>query len=219
MPTRARKSKPIILRQSKAVAALTEELRREHRCHTVILYGSRARGDHSPQSDYDLLGIRKNGAVRHLARRMGRAYVDAFVYPERKVRTSELLRIQGGRVLFEKRGFGEALLRRVNRRYALGPKALNADEKAVLKHWAQKMLIRATKADTEGHFRRAWLLTALLEDYFALRGLWYEGPKLSLRWLQHHDPAIASLFAKALSPDAPLSHIATLAAAVTAAAP
>lgn len=197
------------------LAGLADELKRHHGCHTVILYGSRARGDHLAESDYDLVGIRRTGRVRHLARRIGRAYVDAFVYPEPKATPSELLRIRDGRVLIQKHGFGDALLARISRYHARGPKPLTSDEVTVLRHWAQKMLDRAKRGDTEGHFRRAWLLNALLEDYFALRGLWYEGPKLSLTWLQHHDPSTASLFARALKPGAGLSQIAKLAAAVT----
>lgn len=78
------------------------------------------------------------------------------------------------------------------------------------------MLDRAKRGDIEGHFRRAWLLNALLEDYFALRGLWYEGPKRSFEWLRDHDPETASLFAKALKPGARLAQIAKLATAVSA---
>jgi len=36
------------------------------------------------------------------------------------------------------------------------------------------MALRMRRSDIEGNFRRAWLLTALLEDYFRLRGMWYQ---------------------------------------------
>jgi len=127
-----------------------------------------------------------------------------------------LLRIRGGRVLLEKRGFGTALLKRLARRYARGPARLSPEEVNLRKHWARKMLQRIRRADAEGKFRRAWLLTTLLEDYFVLRGLWYEGSKLSLRWLRRHEPAVASLFTKALRLGAKLSCIVELAAVVTA---
>ena len=35
-----------------------KHLRDDEDCHTVILYGSRARGDAGPDSDYDLIGFR-----------------------------------------------------------------------------------------------------------------------------------------------------------------
>jgi Nucleotidyltransferase domain len=202
--------------QNAVVARLADELKRHHACHTVIVYGSRARGDHTAESDYDLLGIAPRGPVRHLARRIGRAYVDAFVYPQRKATPSALLRIRGGQVVFQRSGFGDALLKRIERYHARGPKPLTAEEIALRRHWARKMLERARRGDTESHFRRAWLLSALLEDYFAFRDLWYEGPKVSLKWLHVHDPDMASLYAKALEPGARLSQIAKLARAVTA---
>ncbi|MBL7543946.1 MAG: nucleotidyltransferase domain-containing protein [Bdellovibrionaceae bacterium] len=40
---------------------LTQELTDKHKCHTVILYGSHARGDATLHSDYDLMGVRKSG--------------------------------------------------------------------------------------------------------------------------------------------------------------
>lgn len=195
---------------------LVQELKRHYRCHTVILYSSRARADHSPASDYDLVVIPRKGIVKHLARRIGRVYVDAFVYPQSKATPSELLRIRDGRVICQQHGFGDSLLRRIDRYHVRGPKPLKPDEITLRTLWVRKMLDRAKRSDIEGHFRRAWLLNALLEDYFVLRGMWYEGPKLSLQWLQGNDPETAILFAMALRPGARLSRIEKLATKVTA---
>ena len=46
------------------------EMNTAHRCHTVILYGSRARGDATAASDYDPIGFRKSGAAIRDARRV-----------------------------------------------------------------------------------------------------------------------------------------------------
>src|SRR4051794_38471595 len=67
--------------------------------------------------------------------------------------------------------------------FQAGPKKLPADEIEARKTWARKMLARARQGDTEGDYRRSWLLMALLEDYFVIRGDWYHGPKKALRWL------------------------------------
>ncbi len=40
---------------------LFTELTDRHGCHTVILYGSRARRDFSDESDYDVVGFRTAG--------------------------------------------------------------------------------------------------------------------------------------------------------------
>ena len=47
--------------ESQILEAITQELCDQHGCHTVILYGSRARGDATEASDYDILGIRDSG--------------------------------------------------------------------------------------------------------------------------------------------------------------
>jgi hypothetical protein len=72
------------------------------------------------------------------------------------------------------------------------------------------MLERAKRADPEGNYRRHWVLTALLEDYFLLRGKWFEGPKKSLRWLEQFDKAAFEAFGTALEPGADLEAISCL---------
>jgi hypothetical protein len=201
--------------KDRTLTRLVRDMRDKHGCHTVILYGSRARGDASATSDYDLIGFRKSGAVRHDARALGRAFLDAFIYPEKDTKAAELLHLRDGVVLFQTKNFGDKLLARIARVHAKGPKPLTAEEKRVRIVWARKMLARARWQDTEGNFRRAWLLTALLEDYFALRGLWYEGPKMAFGWLKQHAPKIARLYGSALKPGAKLSAISKLVTAVT----
>lgn len=83
-----------------------------HGCHTVILYGSRARGDATLQSDVDLLCVREAGPAVRDARIVDGLYLDAFIYPEATLRKLEpsLLRVLGGIVVCERGGFGSALL-------------------------------------------------------------------------------------------------------------
>lgn len=66
--------------------------------------------------------------------------------------------------------------------------------------WAAKMIERTSGGHIEANYRRVWLLTALLEDYFQLRGLWYWGPKQSFSWLMAHDRAAFEAFECALQP-------------------
>jgi hypothetical protein len=42
----------------------------------------------------------------------------------------------------------------------------------------------------------------LVEDYFALRGMWYQGPKKSFQWLREFDAATHRAFENALKPSA-----------------
>lgn len=197
------------------LSKLVQDLRRKHKCHTLILYGSRARGEGNAASDYDLIGFRKSGAmVVHDARKIGRTYLDAFIYPEKFAKAPELLRARDGIVLFQQGKFGDRLLARLERLYERGPTKLTASEKAARKVWIRKMLDRAKQNDVEGNFRRAWLLYLLLEDYFALRDMWYEGPKAGFKWLRANKPPLSQLFERALRPNAKLSDVEKLARAV-----
>ena len=67
-----------------ALAEIVQTLTVGHGCHAVILYGSRARGDFQPTSDWDVAGIREAGATAPLrvARALYGAWLDAFVYAE-----------------------------------------------------------------------------------------------------------------------------------------
>jgi len=56
------------------------------------------------------------------------------------------------------------------------------------------MLRRCNGNNTEELYRRTWLITDALENYFLMRDKWFEGPKLGLRWLADNDPQIFELF-------------------------
>lgn len=186
-------------------------------CHSVMLYGSRARGTHTANSDYDVLGIRDGGVVERDARYWNGVYLDVFIYPESKILNPDasLLHLRGGVVVTERDTIVTRLLEKLDTLFAAGPAALPQDEKQARRTWAWKMLDRARVGDAEGDLRRHWLLHALLEDYFLLRDQWYLGPKESLRWLNHQHPEIHDAFAEALQPGADLEKIATLVRMVT----
>ncbi|HVY47103.1 MAG TPA: nucleotidyltransferase domain-containing protein [Minicystis sp.] len=198
------------------LGVLAAELARAHGCHTVIVYGSRARGDATAGSDWDLAGIRAEAPRLRDARRVHGALLDAFVYPDAAIDElgPELLKLTGGRVVFEQGGAGARWLARAAEIEARGPEPLPPDEEAAIRAWVPKMLARAARGDVEGDFRRAWLVVQLLDDYFRLRGRFYRGPKESLAWLAVNDPPVRAAFERALAPGAPLAAIAALAALV-----
>lgn len=121
-----------------------------------------------------------------------------------------MLKLRGSKVLVQREAQADELLRRLEELFRRGPVPLVADEIAARKVWARKMLARICRADPEGNYRRAWLLQALLEDYFHIRGRWYEGPKKALRWLAQFEPAAYQAFCAALEPGASVASIATL---------
>jgi hypothetical protein len=191
------------------LADLSDVLRERYGCHTAILYGSRAIGDPKPTSDFDIAGFAATASVERIAGKWRTSYVDAFIYPESRLESpdQDLLSLCSGLVLFERDGAGQRLLDQLQQLQLKGPAALSENEAIVRRRWAWKMLERAETEDAEGNFRRAWLLTALLEDYFALRNMWYQGPKKSLAYLRSEASDVYNAFEIALRPGASLGAV------------
>lgn len=183
---------------------ICDELSSAHRAHTILLYGSRADGSAGPDSDYDVAAFGPVEKQVRDARLVDGAFLDIFVYPE-SVLTSPgeaQLALRGSKILVQRGTEAEGFLARLEEMFARGPARLPADEIEAIKVWALKMIVRIRRGDVEGNYRRVWLLTALLEDYFHIRGSWYQGPKKSLRWLEQLDPPAYRAFSAALAPGA-----------------
>jgi predicted nucleotidyltransferase len=131
----------------------------------AILYGSFAAGDATPVSDYDIAGFADSRSVERISGKWRNSYLDLFLYPESRLDSPnpEMLHLRSGVVLFEKAEAGSRFLAKLDEIFALGPERLPQSELRARRRWAWKMLDRAAKEDVEGNFRRAWLLTALLE--------------------------------------------------------
>jgi predicted nucleotidyltransferase len=200
-----------------AIAGVALAMADAHGCHTVVLYGSRARGDVDEGSDVDLLFVRDDGPSFRDSRVIDGVFFDAFVYPRDAVATVDvpLLRILGGLVLRERDGEGTALLSRVRDRFDKGPDPLPADDQTARIVWAHKMLTRIQASDgVEADYRRMELAVQALEDYFLLRTLWYRGPKVAFPWLLTHDDAAHQAFEAAMRPGAGPDALAALVSAV-----
>jgi len=199
------------MNEEQALAEIVQTLTVHHGCHAVILYGSRARGDFQPTSDWDVAGIRETGATAPLrvARAFHGAWLDAFVYAEAAftVIDPDLLRFLPARILVDERGFAKTLIERVDALDRKGPPLQPEGEDEMVRVWYAKMLVRIARGDLESKYRRVELLFQALENYFKLRGLWYRGPKAGLPWLARHDPETHTAFARALEPHASLEDL------------
>lgn len=196
---------------------LVARLEGEEGCGVIILYGSRARGDAGPDSDYDLIGFRdREGEPARQTGLQDGALLDVFIYPTARLAEpgADMLHVRGGRALRDHDGRGAAFLARLDEVFAAGPAPLPADELAARRNWAWKMLDRAARGDVEGHFRRAWLLTMQLENFFVLRNQWYLGSKAALRVLHQDHPEVHAVLERALAPAASLAEIEALVVAV-----
>lgn len=202
-------------------AALREELVDQHACHTVILYGSRARGDANDDSDWDVAGIRESGTLFRIARPWQGSFLDAFVYAEAELATvgEELLKLRGGALLHDEKKFGQALLTRLEGFFDAGPPVRAMWEWDMQRVWFIKTLARIRRGDTEARLRQGWLILDALEYVFRFQGRFYPGPKQALAWLGEHDIAMRRRFEAALAPGADMSTIKELVDAVVQLAP
>jgi predicted nucleotidyltransferase len=188
----------------KDVERIALDVMTTHGCHSAILYGSWARGLATPQSDVDILCVREAGPAFRDARVVDGIYIDAFVYPEADIATPQpsLLRVLGGTVIHETNGFGSALLAGLQELHDRGPAPIPDDERRAALLWSRKMIDRFQgQRGVEADYRRMQLLLQSLEDYFALRGAWFRGPKEAFAWLLQHDAPTYQRFERAAEPD------------------
>jgi hypothetical protein len=194
--------------------SLVAELRRVHGVHTIILYGSRSRGEATPESDIDVACYADVAEGTRDARLWNDMYLDAFIYPSAQLGeapTAKRLKLSGGQVLLDERGLAAAYLERIAALEEQGPPALPEALQRERRVWIRKMLSRVRRGDLEAHYRHHWLLYQILEDYFVLRGEWYRGPKRALADLLNTNPDTFAVFERALLPGAPVTTLEALA--------
>ena len=201
------------------ITTIIDELKKIHHCHTIILYGSRARGDFTQTSDYDIAGITdKRIKKQWLARfdELNHVYHDIFIYPESELfePNESHLQMSDGIVLTEKNGFGTQLLSQLNKLINT-PVTSEINEREGRTIWYKKMLSRAEINDLEGKYRQIWAIQTLLEDYFFFRNLRYLGPKKGFQYLELHDKTTLILFDKVLDDPTDVYKLRTLVMAIT----
>lgn len=186
--------------ESKVKDALVKYLREKYNCHSIILYGSYAAGDYSNESDIDIVCFCDNTNKKNDMSVIYNRQLDAWIYDTREMsKYDRFLHIKDGEVLLDERNMCSKLLLEIDKKITKGPKLLSTDEINFNKAWLLKMLNRTRKDDIEGNYRYHWLLTDSLEIYFNIRGIWYFGPKKSLKWLYDNDRDAYYLFQDALS--------------------
>lgn len=164
-------------------------------------------GDFTAESDWDYFGLGGKKPSFDSFQLNG-AWVDISV--DTSPDPTDVIRLKDGLVVYDERGEGAALLRKVEEVLAEGP-SVEEDQISHYKNWIHKTLKRIKRDDTEARYRRHWLLTQLLEDYFIFRKRWYFGSKESLRFLRANDPHTYSLFENALQANSTLEQIEELA--------
>lgn len=178
--------------------SIIEHLKKDHKCHTAILYGSRARNAATSTSDYDVVGIRSRGPKTRVAKKSDGFYWDLFVYAEKDLTklNDHHLDWRDAQVLFEKGRYGRNLIGRIQKLLKKPFKPAPDYEIEVTKAWAQKQLDRIAVGDVHGLYRRTELQAAAIGHYFEIRRKKFWGPKAGLHWLEKNDPTTFKIFAR-----------------------
>ena len=199
-------------------AALAAYLHERHGCHTVLLYGSVARGEDGPESDVDAMGFRDAPGHENDTSSFGGRLLDVWIKPLSELNAAveggpeareAFLHVAEGVLLADPQGLLARLLEAVSRE-AQAPVPMDSKQREFLSGWCRKMLKRAAKGDPEGDLRLHWLLNDSLSIAFRYVELRYPGPKAALRWLAAENPGLHSLFVAALRPGAPLDAVRRL---------
>ena len=189
--------------------AVAAEVVRRHGAHTVLLYGSRARGESTPSSDVDLIALRASGGpLRDVTPWNGLAF-DVHVFDDagvEKLVADRASSLAHARVLVERADAGQALVARIRARLAEPPPALDRDEWIALWAWGAKMHGRLRDPDpTFAAYRRAEVLREVLPCWCQVRRRWYVGAKPTLRSLRDEAPAFHAAYVAAARPTATLA--------------
>lgn len=170
--------------------SIVRALKSKYRCHTIILYGSRARGLITPTSDYDVIGVRRHGRKTRIAKKQKGYYWDVFVYSEKDLRKlgDPHLSWKNAQILYENGTYGRNLLRRLHILLKKPHRPAPQYEINVTKAWAQKELDRCRAAGIQGLYRRVEFLSSLVADYFFVRKKRFWGPKEGFAWIEENDP-------------------------------
>ena len=182
------------------VEKIVSYLKEAYQPEAVIIYGSFADGSANEHSDFDALVI-ANRDKTHDASVIDGIVLDAFIYPTDMFRSDydpgEFVQVCGGKIVLDKNGIAERLQKRVRSYIESKPKK-SADEIRQEIAWCEKMVLRTKRDDAEGYYRHHWVLTDSLEIYCDVIGLYYYGPKKTLRRMEQTDEEAYRIYAEAL---------------------
>ncbi len=179
---------------------ITEYLINTYHPRALLVYGSFVRGDRDEYSDFDCMVIVDSKEKDHDDSVIGGVQLDCFIFTAEEAAAEDVdpfLTAFDSEILLDD-GTGAALKERV-RKYVAEHTVTEESEKEFIRSWIRKILRRMEKGDDEGSYRGILFLSESLEDYCALRDLFYFGSKKTIAYLKANDPQGYALFHDAVT--------------------
>ena len=179
---------------------ITEYLINTYHPRALLVYGSFVRGDRDEYSDFDCMVIVDSKEKDHDDSVIGGVQLDCFIFTAEEAAAEDVdpfLTAFDSKILLDD-GTGAALKERV-RKYVAEHTVTEESEKEFIRSWIRKILRRMEKGDDEGSYRGILFLSESLEDYCALRDLFYFGSKKTIAYLKANDPQGYALFHEAMT--------------------
>ena len=179
---------------------ITEYLINTYHPRALLVYGSYTRGDRDEYSDFDCMVIVDSKEKDHDDSVIGGVQLDCFIFTAEEAAAEDVdpfLTAFDSEILLDD-GTGAALKERV-RKYVAEHTVTEESEKEFIRSWIRKILRRMEKGDDEGSYRGILFLSESLEDYCALRDLFYFGSKKTIAYLKANDPQGYALFHDAVT--------------------
>jgi len=185
---------------------IVQHVREKYGTSTVILYGSRARGEASEKSDYDIIGLLNSGEAQESPEVFKGARLEISLYSQsvKEEMAADLpfsFFWEEGAILHQSHHEGEQFIEDVKKAFYNNKNESRQTNKNIIRLLAIN-LNRAQENETREHFYRHRFLMLSLVEYFPIRNLTYKGPRKSLEWLRKNDPLTYTAFSKAMAPQA-----------------
>lgn len=185
---------------------IIQHVREKYGVSAVILYGSRARGEASEKSDYDIIGILQSGESQEYLESFKGVYLDISLYPQ-KIDDADVEHFpipffwEEAAILHQRHHEGEQFIKDIKKAFDNNKDNYSQETKNRIL-MLEINLDRAQENEIREHFYRHKFLTRCLLEYFPIRDLPYKGPRKSLAWLKKNDSLTYSAFSKAMAPQA-----------------
>ena len=174
---------------------IIDYLKETYHPRALLVYGSFIRGDRDEYSDFDCMAIVDSKDRDHDDSVIGGVQLDCFIFTAEEAAAEDVdpfLTAYDSEILLDD-GAGAALKERV-RKYVAEHTVTEDSEKEFIRSWIRKIMRRMEKGDDEGSYRGFIFLSESLEDYCALRDIFYFGSKKTIASLKENDPQGYALF-------------------------